>query len=98
MFPAPPSRRLAFCRAHLQNALRASMRLGIDFGTTRTVVAAAIEGRYPVAAFDTGHGFVDFVPGLAVGLQSGMALGWDAVERLSSDVPSALRSVGIGNR
>lgn len=69
------------------------MRLGIDFGTTRTVVAAAIEGRYPVAAFDTGHGFVDFVPGLAVGLQSGMALGWDAVERLGADAPSALRSI-----
>lgn len=69
------------------------MRLGIDFGTTRTVVAAATEGRYPVAAFDTGHGFVDFVPGLAVGMQSGMALGWDAVDRLGADAPSALRSI-----
>jgi molecular chaperone DnaK (HSP70) len=73
--------------------LKPAMRLGIDFGTTRTVVAAAREGRYPVAAFDTGHGFVDFVPGLAVGMQSGMALGWDAVERLSGDAPSALRSI-----
>lgn len=69
------------------------MRFGIDFGTTRTVVAMAIEGRYPVAAFDTGRGFVDFVPGLAVGSQAGMSLGWDAAERLSTDAPSALRSI-----
>jgi molecular chaperone DnaK (HSP70) len=69
------------------------MRFGIDFGTTRTVVAAATKGRYPVAAFDTGHGFVDFVPGLAVGSASGVALGWDAVEQLSSPAPSALRSI-----
>jgi molecular chaperone DnaK (HSP70) len=69
------------------------MRFGIDFGTTRTVVAAATEGRYPVAAFETAGGFVDFVPGLAVASQSGMSLGWEAVERLSSDAPSALRSI-----
>lgn len=69
------------------------MRLGIDFGTTRTVVAAATKGRYPVAAFDTGHGFVDFVPGLAVGSTTGVALGWDAVDKLSTPTPSALRSI-----
>ena len=28
------------------------MRLGIDFGTTRTVVSAAADGRYPVATFE----------------------------------------------
>jgi len=69
------------------------MRLGIDFGTTRTVVAAAVEGRYPVAAFDTGHGFVDFVPGLAVASQAGMTMGWEAAEQLTSSAPSALRSI-----
>ncbi len=69
------------------------MRLGIDFGTTRTVVAAAVEGRYPVAAFDTGHGFVDFVPGLAVGSQNGMTMGWEAAEQLTAEAPSALRSI-----
>jgi molecular chaperone DnaK (HSP70) len=42
------------------------MRLGIDFGTTRTVVAAALEGRYPVALFETAQGFSEFVPGLAL--------------------------------
>ncbi|HET9954261.1 MAG TPA: Hsp70 family protein [Polyangiaceae bacterium] len=69
------------------------MRLGIDFGTTRTVVAAVRDGRYPVAAFEMGRGFVDFVPGLAVGSNSEMVVGWDAVERLGGDAPSALRSI-----
>jgi molecular chaperone DnaK (HSP70) len=69
------------------------MRLGIDFGTTRTVVAAATDGRYPVAAFDTGHGFSDFVPGLAVASLTDLSLGWDAVDRFTSEAPSALRSI-----
>ena len=32
------------------------MRLGIDFGTTRVVVAAADRGNYPVVTFDAGGG------------------------------------------
>ncbi|HEY8945660.1 MAG TPA: Hsp70 family protein [Polyangiaceae bacterium] len=71
----------------------AAMRLGIDFGTTRTVVAASTDGRYPIAVFDTGHGYSDFIPGLAVGSPSDMALGWEAVEKLTTNVPSALRSI-----
>lgn len=69
------------------------MRLGIDFGTTRTVVAATIEGRYPVAVFDTGRGYSDFIPGLAVSSSSEMSLGWEALDRLATHVPSALRSI-----
>src|SRR5690606_3942156 len=41
------------------------MRLGIDFGTTRTVVAAVRDGRYPVASFHTHSGFEEYLPGLA---------------------------------
>lgn len=40
-------------------------RLGIDLGTTRTVVVAADRGRYPVASFDVGGSFVDHLPGVA---------------------------------
>jgi molecular chaperone DnaK (HSP70) len=69
------------------------MRLGIDFGTTHTVVAAATDGRYPVAAFDTGHGFAPFVPGLATGSRANLSVGWDAFDQLSGDTPSALRSI-----
>jgi molecular chaperone DnaK (HSP70) len=69
------------------------MRLGIDFGTTHTVVAAATDGRYPVAAFENGHGFSPFIPGIAAGSSSSLSLGWDAVERLAGPAPSALRSI-----
>lgn len=49
------------------------MRLGIDFGTTRTVIAAVRDGRYPVASFHTAAGFQSFLPGLAaVGASGGM--------------------------
>jgi molecular chaperone DnaK (HSP70) len=42
------------------------MRLGIDFGTTRTVVAAATQGRYPVATFEIDGVLSEYLPGLAV--------------------------------
>lgn len=67
------------------------MRLGIDFGTTRTVVAAAIDGRYPVAVFESGGGFCDYIPGSAARRGSELTLGWDA--ELDSDVGGALRSI-----
>src|SRR5579863_2493348 len=37
---------------------RLGMRLGIDFGTTRTVVAAVDRGNYPVITFEAGDGGV----------------------------------------
>ena len=40
------------------------MKLGIDFGTTRTVVASVQDGRHPVAAFDEGGEFKEYVPGI----------------------------------
>ena len=61
------------------------MRLGIDFGTTRTVVAAAVDGRYPVAVFETARGYSDFVPSLAVRTPEGTTLGWDALAGLAPD-------------
>jgi molecular chaperone DnaK (HSP70) len=51
------------------------MRLGIDFGTTRTVVASVREGRYPVASFQTAEGFKEFLPGLASIFQGHLQLG-----------------------
>src|SRR5262245_57395908 len=41
----------------------ADMRLGIDFGTTRTVVAAVRDGRQPLVAFDEGGEFREHLPG-----------------------------------
>lgn len=67
------------------------MRLGIDFGTTRTVVAAAVDGRYPVATFDSGTGFCDYIPGIAAKRGDELALGWDA--ELNEETGGALRSI-----
>ena len=67
------------------------MRLGIDFGTTRTVVAAVDGGRYPVAIFDTPRGLTDYLPGLAFASESVIDFGFEP-ERLS-DSTQALRSI-----
>ena len=67
------------------------MRLGIDFGTTRTVVAAVDHGRYPVAIFDTPKGLADFLPGLAFESSTGIDFGFDPGADASSS--EALRSI-----
>lgn len=36
--------------------MEGTLQIGIDFGTTRTVVAASDRGNYPVVSFDSGHG------------------------------------------
>jgi molecular chaperone DnaK len=69
------------------------MRLGIDFGTTRTVVAAAVDGRYPIAVFETPRGYSEFIPGLAVRGTGELALGWDAVADLGPNSTTVVRSI-----
>jgi molecular chaperone DnaK (HSP70) len=69
------------------------MRLGIDFGTTRTVVAAAVDGRYPIAVFETPRGFAEFVPGLAVRGRGELTLGWEAAAGIGADSQAIIRSI-----
>jgi molecular chaperone DnaK (HSP70) len=69
------------------------MRLGIDFGTTRTVVAAAVDGRYPIAVFETPNGYSEFVPGLAVQGKNRLDLGWAAASSLLHDATAVVRSI-----
>ncbi len=69
------------------------MKLGIDFGTTRTVVAAAIDGRYPLATFDVGGAFRDYVPGLVVRGQEGLLFGWEAQAAFETAPGPAVRSM-----
>jgi molecular chaperone DnaK (HSP70) len=69
------------------------MRLGIDFGTTRTVVSAAVRGRYPIAVFETPQGFSDFVPGLALSEAGKLELGWDAQLGLGGHADAIVRSI-----
>jgi len=54
------------------------VRLGIDFGTTHTVVALVDRGNYPVVSFEGG----DFVPSLVAAHDASGTLrwGWDAWE------------------
>ena len=55
------------------------MRLGIDFGTTRTRVAAAIRGNYPVVTFQTEHeDAVDWYPSLIAAQGDNLAFGFRA--------------------
>jgi molecular chaperone DnaK (HSP70) len=70
------------------------MRLGIDFGTTRTVVAAVQDGRHPLAAFDEGGEFREHVPGIAALRQGELLVGWEAQRALAGGTADhAIRSV-----
>lgn len=65
------------------------MRLGIDFGTTRTVIAAVRGGRYPIASFRTDAGFVEYLPGLAAVEPGRREFGTDALDRFYGDVAAS---------
>jgi molecular chaperone DnaK (HSP70) len=72
------------------------VRLGIDFGTTRTVVATAEAGRYSVVAFETDSGFADYLPGVAVCTPDILCFGFEAtqlMDRAQAVVRSVKRSV-----
>ena len=62
------------------------MRLGIDFGTTRTVIAASRGGNYPVVSFETEDGFADFLPGLAHLAGETLEFGWNAADRQAENL------------
>jgi molecular chaperone DnaK (HSP70) len=71
----------------------AVMRLGIDFGTTRTVVSAGDQGRYPVAAFETAEGFSDYLSGHVVQTAAGLSFGAEATSRFADAGVRVVRSV-----
>jgi molecular chaperone DnaK len=55
------------------------MRLGIDFGTTRTVVAAVDRGNYPILPFEDPDGaVVDWFPSLVAVKGNQRLYGWQA--------------------
>lgn len=58
------------------------MRLGIDFGTTRTVVAACDRGNYPVISFTAAGGEAqEFFPSLIAEKGGQLCFGFDAVAK-----------------
>jgi len=54
------------------------MKLGIDFGTTRIVVAAVDRGNYPLISFETVEGTYDWFPPLVALRGKERRYGWDA--------------------
>lgn len=69
------------------------MRLGIDFGTTRTVVACCDRGNYPVVTFEDHTGNpVDFYPSVAAERRGELRFGYDALEVADDPEWSVLRS------
>jgi molecular chaperone DnaK (HSP70) len=64
------------------------MRLGIDLGTTRTLVAACDRGNYPVLSFETPDGdTVDHVPTQSAVRDGRLVHGWDAVAAAHDGLP-----------
>jgi len=69
------------------------MRLGIDFGTTRTVVASVEHGNYPVCTFDVDGHARDFIPSLVAAHGGELHFGWEAAACLSEPGATVLRSI-----
>jgi molecular chaperone DnaK (HSP70) len=70
------------------------VRIGIDFGTTRVVVAAADRGNYPLVNFEAPDGQVRdwFPPLLAVSAEK-RAYGWEALEQQGKPGWTVVRSL-----
>ena len=69
------------------------MRIGIDFGTTRTVVAACDRGNTPVVSFEAPDGSLHaHIPTLAATNGTEWRYGWEAVDVIDADGWHVLRS------
>lgn len=70
------------------------MRIGIDFGTTRVVVAAADRGNFPLVNFETPDGLVrDWFPPVAAVKGEERVYGWEAVAAQADDAWTVVRSL-----
>ena len=70
------------------------MQLGIDFGTTRTVVAAADRGNYPILAFESPDGGTyDWFPSLIAVRGDERLYGWEAWSRQQDPGWTTIRSI-----
>jgi molecular chaperone DnaK len=69
------------------------MKLGIDFGTTRIIAAAADRGNYPIIDFETPEGTCDWIPSVVAARGSEVRFGWDAWRIQTEPDWTVLRSV-----
>src|SRR5690349_188284 len=71
-----------------------AMKLGIDFGTNRIVVAAADRGNYPLVCFEAPDGTTpDWFPSLAALRGDERRYGWEAWDRQGEEGWTVVRSV-----
>jgi len=75
------------------SAIVLDMRLGIDFGTTRTVIAGVDDGRYPVASFDVRGEYRDYLPGIVALRDDQLVFDAEARDVLLTGRGSALPSI-----
>lgn len=69
------------------------MRLGVDFGTTRTIVASVDRGNYPVVSFRDADGDAhEYFPSVAALTPSGLVYGFDALRAARQDSAPLARS------
>ena len=73
------------------------MKLGIDFGTTRIIVAAVDRGNYPLVPFETSEGICDWFPSLVAVRREGdgseCCYGWDAWDAQTRSGWTVIRSL-----
>jgi molecular chaperone DnaK (HSP70) len=70
------------------------MRIGVDFGTTRVVVAVADRGNYPLVHFDTPDGQMrDWFPPVLAAKGGVRVYGWDAMAAQDSESWTMVRSI-----
>jgi len=69
------------------------MKLGIDFGTTRIVVASVDRGNYPLVSFETPEGTCEWFPPLVALRGTERRFGWDAWSAQTESGWTILRSL-----
>jgi molecular chaperone DnaK len=70
------------------------MKLGVDFGTNRIVVAAADRGNYPLVSFEAPDGTTpDWYPSLIAFREQERRYGWEAWDAQADDAWTVIRSI-----
>jgi molecular chaperone DnaK (HSP70) len=69
------------------------MQLGVDFGTTRIIVAGADRGNFPLLSFEVGDSTFDWFPSLIAIRDTERLYGWDAWQVQGDSGWTLIRSI-----